>query len=49
MTLTVTLADYPIIPSVTKSFTVYITCTVATVTFASQPPASTSFEVGVDV
>ena len=35
VSLTVSLTDYPSIASVTKNFTVYITCTVATVTFAS--------------
>ena len=36
------------IGSITKTFTITITCTVTTLTFTSNPPASTSLEVGVD-
>ena len=48
VTLTVTLADYPSVTALTKTFTVTITCAVQTLTFATSPP-NTSCAVDVDV
>jgi hypothetical protein len=49
LSLTVGLTNYPSVPTVTKNFVITITCTITTLAFTSQPPASTSLEVGVDV
>jgi hypothetical protein len=35
VTITISLQDYPAIPSVTKTFNVIINCSVATLTFAA--------------
>ena len=48
ITLTVTLADYPAVTALTKTFSVTITCAVQTLTFAT-PPVNTSCTVDVDV
>jgi hypothetical protein len=48
LSLEIKLTDYPMVPAVTKNFKITITCTVTTLTFTSNPPASTSLEVGVD-
>ena len=48
ITLTVTLADYPMVTALTKTFSVTITCAVQTVTFSTPPPAVTNLVVDVD-
>ena len=40
ITVTVSLTDYPSIPSISKTFTITITCVVQTLSFSLVPPAS---------
>ena len=47
MTLTISLPDYPMVPALTKNFSVTIVCLVQTLTFASPPP-NTTCELFVD-
>jgi hypothetical protein len=45
--VTVSLADYPLVPSISRTFTVTITCVVSTLTFSTSP-TSTTLQVGID-
>jgi hypothetical protein len=49
LSLEIKLTDYPMVAAVTKNFVITITCTVTTLAFTSNPPATTSIEVGVDI
>ena len=48
VSLTVSLASYSGVTSVTKTFSVTITCEVQTLTFTTAPSASTTLQVGID-
>jgi hypothetical protein len=48
LSITVGLTNYPMVPTVSKNFVITITCTVTTLAYTANPPASTSLEVGVD-
>lgn len=48
LSLTISLASYSGVASVTKNFVITITCTVTTLAYTSQPAATTNLEVGVD-
>ena len=46
--LTVSLTSYSGVASITKNFTVTVTCEVQTLTFSTAPSASTTLQVGID-
>ena len=49
VSLTVSLASYSGVTSVTKSFIVTISCEVQTLTFITAPAASTTLQIGIEV
>jgi hypothetical protein len=48
LSITVGLSDYPMVATVMKNFVITITCTVTSMAYIANPPASTQLEVGVD-
>ena len=46
--LVVGLADYSGVATITKNFTVTVTCTVLTLSFTTPPVASTTVRIGID-
>ena len=48
LNLTISLTDYPGVPSILKNFVVTITCVVQTLIFSTPPAISTIFRVGLD-
>ena len=46
--LTVSLTNFPLVASITKTVVITITCEVQTLTFSTSPAASTNLKVGID-
>ena len=46
--LTVSLTNFPLVASITKTVVITITCEVQTLTFSTSPAASTKLKVGID-